>query len=126
MALFDWPITTQKIQSLDTPKINGFCGIPICQKLNTRPHRALSAPFLGLTVQLCVEPCGSAAGFDLLTIELVQIEKKSLLASRTANDFVQQDLVRTHAARDSGPGPSEQVAALGSTEAGGRHENNFN
>jgi len=76
--------------------------------------------------KFCVEPCGSAAGFDLLTIELVQIEKKSLLASRTANDFVQQDLARTHAARDSGPGPSDHVAALGSTEAGGRHENNFN
>jgi hypothetical protein len=126
MALFDWPITTQKNQSLDTPKINGFCGIPICQKPKTRPHRALSAPFLGLTVQLCGEPCGSAAGFDFLTVELVQIEKKSLLASRTANDFVEQDLARTHAARDSGPGPREQVAGPGSTEAGGRHENNFN
>jgi len=58
-----------------------------------------------------------------LTVELVQIEKKSLLAF--ANDFMQQDLASTHAARDNGPGPSEQVAALGSTEAGGRHENTF-
>jgi len=85
-------------------------------------HRALSAPIPGLTVQLCREPCGSAAEFDCRN---VQIEKKSILASRTANDFMQRDLPRTHAARDSGPSPSEQVAALGSTEAGGRHENNF-
>ncbi len=76
-------------------------------------------------MQLCRESCGSAAGFNFLTVELVKIEKKSLLASRTANDFSQQDLARTHAARDRGPGPSEQVAALGSTEAGGRHENKF-
>jgi len=53
-------------------------------------------------------------------VELVQIEKKSLLASRTATDFMQQDLARTHAARDSGPDPIEQVVALGSTKAGGR------
>jgi len=51
------------------------------------PHRALTAPFLGLTVQFCREPCGCAAGFNFLTVEIVQIETKSLLASRTANDF---------------------------------------
>jgi len=34
-------------------------------------------PFLGLTVQPCGEPCGSAAGFDFLTVEVIQIKKKT-------------------------------------------------
>jgi hypothetical protein len=36
-----------------------------------------SALFLGLTVQPCGEPCGSAAGFDFLTVQVIEIEKKS-------------------------------------------------
>jgi len=31
------------------------------------------APFLGLTVQRCGEPCGSAAGFDFLSAEVIQL-----------------------------------------------------
>jgi len=96
--------------------------MPICEILNTRPIEHCRRPFRAWQ-------CSSAENHAVLpqslTVELVQIEKKSLLASRTANDFMQRDLPRTHAARDSGPSPSEQVAALGSTEAGGRHENNF-
>jgi hypothetical protein len=39
------------------------------------------APFLGLTVQPCDEPCGSAAGFDFLTVEVIQIGKKMAFLS---------------------------------------------
>ncbi len=31
----------------------------------------LRAPLLGLTVQPCGEPCGSAAGFDFLTVRVI-------------------------------------------------------
>jgi hypothetical protein len=35
------------------------------------------APFLGQIVQPCKEPCGSVAGFAVLTVEIIQIEKKT-------------------------------------------------
>jgi hypothetical protein len=35
------------------------------------------APFLGLTVQPCGEPCGPAAGFDFFSVEVIQIKKKT-------------------------------------------------
>ncbi len=49
----------------------GFFG----EMLNT-PMEHCPASFLGLTVQPCDEPCGSAAGFDFLTVEVIQIGKK--------------------------------------------------
>jgi len=35
----------KKNQSLNTPKINGLCGIPICETLNTRPIEHYRRPF---------------------------------------------------------------------------------
>ncbi len=78
------------------------------------PHWALSAPFLGLTVQLCEEPCGSAVGFDFLVVELVQIEKKSLLVSR----FHAAGL-RSHP-RSTWQRPRSNRAGLCSRQHGGR------
>jgi hypothetical protein len=46
------------------------------EALNT-PTQHCPAPFLGLTVQPCGEPCGSAAGFDFLTVELIQTENQT-------------------------------------------------
>jgi hypothetical protein len=45
----------------------------VCEKLNIPPIEHSLAPFLGLTVQACGEPCGPAAGFDFLTLEVIQI-----------------------------------------------------
>jgi hypothetical protein len=41
------------------------------------PGKHFPVPFLGLTVQPCGEPCGSAAGFDFLTVEVIQMKKKT-------------------------------------------------
>jgi len=44
------------------------------------PHPQIEqcpAHFLGLIVQPRKEPCGSAAGFEFLTMEVIQIEKKT-------------------------------------------------
>ncbi len=38
------------------------------------------APFLGLTVRPYEEPCGSVAGFDFLTVKVIQIGKKKKIA----------------------------------------------
>jgi hypothetical protein len=46
--------------------------ISSCETLNAS-HRALSGALLGLTVQLCGEPCGSAAGFDFLTLKFFNL-----------------------------------------------------
>jgi len=35
------------------------------------PFELCPAPFLGLTVQPCGERCGSPAGFDFLTVEVI-------------------------------------------------------
>ncbi len=43
------------------------------------------ALFLGLTVQPCGEPCGSAAGFDFVIVEVIQIEKKKLILPLSLN-----------------------------------------
>jgi hypothetical protein len=40
------------------------------------PWSTVQRPFWGLTVQPCDEPCGSAAGFDFLTVKVIQIGKK--------------------------------------------------
>jgi hypothetical protein len=55
----------------ESQNIMGFFG----EMLNT-PMEHCPASFLGLTVQPCDEPCGSAAGFDFLTVEVIQIGKK--------------------------------------------------
>jgi hypothetical protein len=56
-------------------------------KYPSRPHRALSGAlsgffFLGLTVQPCGEPRGSSLGFDFLSVEVIQVEKKAHLSQR--------------------------------------------
>jgi len=43
------------------------------------PIEPCLATFLGLTVQPRGEPCGSASGFDFLTVEVIQIKKKTPL-----------------------------------------------
>lgn len=40
------------------------------------PIEHFPAPFLGMTVQPCGEPYGSAAGIGFLTVKVVQIQKK--------------------------------------------------
>jgi len=49
---------------------------------NPPPIEHCPAPFVGLTVQPCGEPCGSFAGFDLLTGEVIEIKKKSNCTQR--------------------------------------------
>jgi len=41
------------------------------------PIEHCPAPFSGLTVQPCGEPCGSVIGFDFLTVEVVEMKKKA-------------------------------------------------
>jgi hypothetical protein len=43
------------------------------------PSEPCLATFLGLTVQPRGEPCGSASRFDFLTVEVIQIKKKTPL-----------------------------------------------
>jgi hypothetical protein len=45
------------------------------------PLELCPAPFLGLPVQPCGEPCGSAAGFYFLTVEIMWIEQKNSACS---------------------------------------------
>jgi hypothetical protein len=50
--------------------------------MQNNPHlEHCPAPFLGLSVQPCGELCDPAAGFDFLTVEVIQIEKKPLLSA---------------------------------------------
>jgi hypothetical protein len=49
----------------------------VCETLNTPPIEQCPAPFLGLTVHPYGEPCVSAVGFDFLTVEVIQIKKKT-------------------------------------------------
>jgi hypothetical protein len=50
-------------------------GYTIISETLSTPHRALSGALSDLTVHPCGEPCGSAAGFDFLTGEVIQREK---------------------------------------------------
>jgi hypothetical protein len=56
------------------------------ETLNSRPApppapiEHCPAPFLGLTVQPCREPCGSVAGSDFLTVKVIQIKKQKNLS----------------------------------------------
>jgi hypothetical protein len=50
-----------------------------CKMLNT-PIEHCSVPFLGLTEQTCGDLCGSATGFDFLTVKVIEIEKKALFS----------------------------------------------
>jgi hypothetical protein len=43
------------------------------------PIELCPAPFLGLTVQPCGEPCGYVTGFDFLTVVAIWLEKKQIL-----------------------------------------------
>jgi hypothetical protein len=51
-------------------------------KYSPPPIEHCPPPFLGLTTQPCGEPCGFAAGFGFLTVEVVELEKKACFLQR--------------------------------------------
>jgi hypothetical protein len=122
MALFDWPITTQKNSIFGHSQNKWTMWHSHLLDAKYPSHRALSAPFLGLTVQLCWEPCGSAAEFDCRTCSN---RKEITLSVSHCEQFHAAGLGSHPLSAWQRPRYKRAGRWSSSTEAGGRHENNF-